>query len=253
MRLFLAFFLFDMFARSLIQLTPADDTWADELEVKSTPLALPSREELRHCNDEQHPDGYDSAFARWAACFKSAARFFSPYPSQDTRDQIDSVADIGKYVLTWTTTRLGFIGRIVGVDQDWPMFSPNVGDDETVGRLRLIYADGIQREHRLLCDPEDLTSYSHWFQEKHLQTACKVHRDTDTRVGYCHMLSRREPENENGSPLVCIRVFKVHYEYPSPSDDAYEFLTEQSGPPAQQIDEPFWEYDVALGKGRWLK
>jgi len=252
MRIFLICFLFDMFARSIIQLTPAEDEWADELSVDANPLSLPSPKELRQCSAGTHPDGYDSPMTRWSASLQSVARFFVPYPQQETREKIDSVGDVGKYSLAWISSRLDFIGRMVGVDQDWPMFSPNVGDDETVGRLRLVYEDGSEQDVRLLCDPTDLTSYSHWFQEKHLQVVCKVHRDTDTRVGYCHMLSRREPHNENGSPLVRIQVFKVHYEYPSPSDDAFEFLTKQSGPPADQIDPPFWEYDVASGKGHWL-
>ena len=107
-------------------------------------------------------------------------------------------------------------------------------------------------EIKLICDPEDLTRYSHWFQEKHLQTTTRIYRDSDARLGYCKMLARRMARNDRGSELIRIRVFKVHYNYPSPDDDAHAFLTEQTGPPADQIDAPFWEYDVASDKGKWL-
>ena len=169
MRLFLAYFLFDMFTRGLILLTPADDDWFEELSMERNPLALPSREELSQCAAGKDPT-YNSKWERYAASFKSAGRFFVPFPEKKTREKIDSAADAGKYVLTWLGSRQEFIGRVVGVDQDWPMFSPNVGDSDTVGRLLLIYDDGSQREYHLGCDPEDLTSYSHWFAEKHLQT-----------------------------------------------------------------------------------
>lgn len=252
MRLFLAYFLFDMVTRGIILLTPADDDWFGELAMERNPLALPSREELHQCAAGEHPD-FDSSWQRWSASIKSGGRYFLPIPEAATREKITSAADVGKYALTWLGSRMGFVGRMVGVDQDWPMFSPNVTDEETVGRLLLVYEDGSVREYRLLCDPRDLTSYSHWFQEKHLQTECKVHRDAAARLGFCHMLARRDPRNENGSPLMYVRVFKVHYCYPTPYDDAYEFLQKQTGPPAAQTDPPFWEYDVASGKGRWLK
>ena len=132
------------------------------------------------------------------------------------------------------------------------MFSPKVGTNDTVGRLELIYEDGSVQVHHLLCDPEDVTHYSHWFEEKHLQATTKVHKDVDARLGYCHMLARRQAHNDSGSALVRIRVFKVRYDYPSPDDDAREFPREQMGPPDSQVEPPFWQYDVASGKGRWL-
>jgi hypothetical protein len=252
MRLFLAYFLFDMVTRGLILLTPADDDWFDELAMESNPLALPSRDELRQCASGENPD-YDSKWQRYVASFKSASRFLVPVPEKETREKITSAADVGKYTLTWLGSRQAFIGRMVGVDQNWPMFSPNVGDDDTMGRLLLIYEDGAQQEYHLLCDPEDLTSYSHWFQEKRLQTETKVHRDEAVRLGFCQMLARRQPRNEKGSPLVRIQVFKVTYHYPSPYENAKEVLRQQTGPPAEQTEPVFWEYDVASGAGRSLQ
>jgi hypothetical protein len=252
MRLFLAYFLFDMVTRGLILLTPADDDWFDELAMESNPLALPSRDELRQCASGENPD-YDSKWQRYVASFKSAGRYFVPVPEKETREKIISAADIGKYALTWLGSRETFIGRMVGVDQNWPMFSPNVGDDETMGRLLLIYEDGAQQEYRLLCDPQDLTSYFRGFQQRHSRTEYVVHKDSAARLGFCHMLSRRQLENEHGAALVTIQVFRIHYRYPSPYEDAYEFLKQQTGPPDEQVEPPFWEYDVATGKGRGLQ
>lgn len=252
MRLFLAYFLFDMLTRGIILLTPADDDWFDELAIERNPLALPSQAELRRCDAGEDPK-FKSKWQRCSASIKSGARYFVPLPESATREKIDSLADVGKYSLTWIGSRMGFVGRMVGVDQDWPMFSPNVTDDDTMGRLLLIYADGSQVEYYLICDPRDLTSYSHWFQEKHLQTEFKVHKDAAARLGFCRMLARREPRDKHGTALVRIQVFKVHYRYPSPYDNAYEFLEQQTGPPADQRDPPFWEYDVASGQGRWLE
>ncbi len=259
MRLFLAYFLFDMFSRSLIMLTPAEDDWIDELGMKTKPMALPSREELKQIDEGSHPDSYTSRADRWRASGKSAARYFLPYPTDNTLDKmraadgLERVGMVGKYAMVWLSSRMGFVGRMVGVDQDWPMFSPNVGRDDTVARLKLIYDDGSEVEHRLVCDPVDLTAYSHWFEEKRLQTACKVHRDYDTRLGYCHMVAHHYARHENGAKLVRILVFKCTYNYPSANDDEQEWLAEQTGPPPSQIDPPFWEYDVATRTGRRLR
>ena len=252
MRLFLAYYLFDMFTRSMLSLTPASGDWRDELSMDRNPRAIPSRAELEQCSKGTHPDGFTSAGECYMASIRSCLRYFVPVPSQATREKCDSVQNVGKYALTWTASRLEFVGRLVGVDQNWPMFSPNVGNGETIARLQLVYADGSEEEHRLVCDPQDLTRYSHWFEEKFLQATTRIHRDSDARLGYCQMIARRTPQNDQGAELIRIRVFKVHYDYPSPDDDAHAFLSQQSGPPATQVDAPFWEYDVATDKGKWL-
>jgi hypothetical protein len=252
MRLFLAYFLFDMLTRGLIVLTPADDDWFEELSMERNPLALPSRDELSQCAAGKDPK-YDSKWQRYAASFKSAGRFFVPIPEETTREKIASATDAGKYALTWLGSRQEFIGRSVGVDQDWSMFSPNVGDDDTMGRLRLVYEDGSQQEYRLLCEPQDLTYYFRRFQKRYALTDNLVHKDPAARLGFCHMLARRQPVNEHGAALVTIQVFRIHYHYPSPYEDAHEFLKRQTGPPDEQVETPFWEYDVATGKGRVLQ
>ena len=253
LRVFLAYFLFDMFFRSLVCLTPAEDDWPDELSMEKNPKSLPTRRELIEIENGVHPAGYSNSFARWADSLSSFGRFFVPYPTKSERNEIGSFIDVGKYSLTWMHTRLTFISRFAGVDQEFPMFSPNVGTSDTVGRLLLIYEDGSTDVHRLIADPVDLTRYSHWFDKKQKQVEGAVHNDPDCRLGVCMMVANKFAENESGSPLVKIQVFKVHYDYPNPKENAKEFLTEMSGPPEDRIDSPFWEYEVHSQRGRFLE
>lgn len=251
MRVFLSLFIFDMLVRSAISLTDYDD-WAEELGVQTQPLALPSREEFDQIAAGNHP-GYQSRGERMVASGRSVASFLAPWPDQQARAKIDSPLVGGQFAVAWLGTRLKFLGRMVGVDQSWPMFSPNVGKGDAMARFRLVYDDGSERVVRSLADPEDLTNYSHWFEEKHLQAQTKSIRDTDSRTGFCNFLAHRYSESETGSPLKQILVFEIRYDYPPPGADAEAFLRAQTGPPRQQIKKPFWSYDPRTRKGTWLK
>ncbi len=252
MRVFLAAFLADMVLRGLLSLTPAGGDWPKELDMESYPHSLPSQEELRQCEAGTHPQGL-SCWQRYAVSLQSAGRFLVPWPTEKTRKKIDSAEDVGKYTLSWLKSRMTFCGRVLAIDQKWSMFSPNVGDDDTLARLRLVYADGSQREHRVICDPGDPTCYTQWFAAKFTRVASVLHSDRLTLRGYCRMLAHRFGKNATGSPLVRIEVFQVHYHYPSPDDDAPQWLAEQIGPPPDQIDPPFWEYDPRTQQGRKLR
>lgn len=253
MRLFLFCFVADMVVRSLLSLTNCDNTWAWEYDLPKYPLALPTPAELDEiaAQEKSHP-----IFAQAERLWQSVASvgpFLSPIPSAETAAKLKTPVDAGKYAITWTVTRLGFIGRLVGVDQDWPMFSPNVTMTDTLGRLRLVYADGSSEIHRHAADPEDLTCYCHWFEEKPLQVALKIHRDEEVRLGYCNWLVKNRPANDVGSPLVRIDLFTVSYAYPSPADDAPAFLKAQTGPPRAQQGPTFWVYDVATRTGKYVE
>ncbi|MEX0586332.1 MAG: hypothetical protein WD176_06795 [Pirellulales bacterium] len=248
-RLFIGYFLFDMVVRSLISLTPYDDGWDTELAMDLRPVRLPATGNFVQVAERGESAGHESIGTQLKACAVSAAQFYIPWPEEKTRRRIDSAEDCGKFVITWLGTRLKLVGTIVGVDQDFPMFSPNVGTDETLGRLRLRYADGSERVVRTLADPDDLTCYSHWFQEKHLQAATKLERDEDARLGYCNWVAHQFPRSEQQAELTRIDVFLLHYKYPSPWDDARWWLARQTGPPADQIDRPFWTYDVRTRRG----
>ncbi len=251
-RVFVVVFVFDMVVRGFLSLAPVIGDWSKEFGMESYPHPLPSREELRQCVAGTHPQDW-TFWQRYAVSLQSAGRFLVPWPTEKVRERIDSVHDVGKFTLAWLESRLRFCERLVAIDQNWPMFSPNVSDRDTLARMRLVYADGSHKEHRLICDPVDLTSYSHWFREKFLQIATRLHRDGAARLGYCRMLAHQFGENPNGSPLVRIEVFQVHYRYPSPGDDPQQWLAEQTGPPPDQIDPPFWEYDLQAQQGRKLR
>jgi len=260
MRIFLCLFLFDMVARSFIALTPYDEQWAEEVAMEDDlrPPPLPTPAELRQIRAGEHPGGCTSATASLAESFASLGPYFSPWPDERTRQKIDSPLQAGKYAVVWIGSRFWLIERILGVDQDWAMFSPNVGTGDTTARCRLVFADGSERYIRLIVDPADLTNYSHGVSEKWLQTQGKVHHDADARRGFCNYLAHRHPTNDAGSPLLRIYISKVRYEYPDPYQvDTFEFLRRQSGPPEDQIEPPFYYYDVAartpyrLRDGKW--
>jgi hypothetical protein len=252
MRLFVICFVGDMVVRSLLALTNCDSTWTAEYGIAGYPKPLPAPAELRQIASGEHPQGVTSKTERLWQSVASIGPFFSPMPSAETQAKLNSAEDYGKYAITWVVTRLSFVGKLVGVDQDWPMFSPNVGNEDTLARLRLVYADGTSEICRHTADPADLTRYGHWFEEKAIQICLKLHRDYETRMGYCGYLTTIHKTNAAGSPLARIEVFKVWYVYPSPSDDAFAFLSAQTGPPVMQQDPVFWIYDVATRTGKFV-
>lgn len=253
MRLFLCYFLFDMVVRSLLSLTDCDSTWNEEYGIAAYPAALPTPAELEQVAKASPEKPLAAKAERLWQSVRTVGPYFSPMPSDETRAKLETPEDVGKYAITWTVTRLAFVGHSLGVDQDWPMFSPNVGTDETLGRLRLVFADGASEIQRHIADPEDLTWFSHWFEEKPLQVVLKIHSDEDQRLGYCMWLAKQRPKNDTGSPLVRIEVFEVWYTYPTPDDDARAYLIAQTGPPPEQQGPVFWIYDVATRTGRWIR
>jgi hypothetical protein len=242
-RIFVVLFAVDLLVRSFISLTNCDE-WADGLNMQYRPKALPGREEFDQIAAGVHPEGYASVAERWGACGRSVAEFFIPWPNPKTCSKLDSALSCGSFALVWIDSRLTFLGQLVGVDQSWPMFSPNVAHGDTLCRFRLVYEDGSAREVRSLADPEDLTRYAHWFEEKHLQAQIRAGSDAEIRTGYCNYLAHRYPSSDSGASLKCIEVFRVHYSYPPPDVDARQFLREQTGPPSKQIEAPFCSYDV---------
>jgi hypothetical protein len=251
MRLFLAVFLFDMAVHCLLVMTGICSTFEDDVD-RYPKKALPTDAERRAIAAGERPGGADSYVARWRECADSLVEFFDPRPKPELEAKLETNFDVLQYAATWYKRRSDFLGHLVGVDQNWPMFSPNVGVEDTMARFRLIYDDGSETVVRTICDPPDLCRYSHWFEEKHLEVATRLHKDKEARLGYCRMLANRYPTNAAGARLVRIDVFKVNYDYPSVDDDAESFLRQQSGPPEQQVEKPFWRYHVDRQKGESL-
>jgi hypothetical protein len=252
LRIFLFIIVFNMVFRSLSVLAPWGE-WLGELKMDRLPRRLPTLDEIDELAAEAsaenpHPvreDVLRSCDAVW--------EYWRPWPGRETRARLHEPEDWGKFAFCWLSSRFEFLENVVGINQEWPMFSPNVSKQKWLARSRLTFADGSQRIVRLAADPEDLTNFSHWFQEKILDYEMYV-REGDGRfndcLGYCNLLSHRYPRNEQGAELVRINLFLVNYKFPPPDVDAAEFLRQQTGPPPHQIRGDFFEYDVASRKGR---
>lgn len=251
MRVFLCYFVADMVLRSLFSLLPYGE-WREELRVAHYPKALPTPAELRAIRAGENPE-HKSPLARFAASLADVPAYLSPIPNAETRSRIEDVQDVGVYAATWLVTRLDFAGNVIGVNQGWPMFSPNTVTGDTLARFRLVYADGSSSIHNSIVDPVDPTSIGHFLDAKLRRSAGRAHEDVDIRLGYCMWLAKQYPANEAASPLREIEVFKVRYEYPGPQDDPHEFLAAQYGPPPSQQQAPFWVYRVASGRGEYIE
>ena len=254
MRLFLGFLIFDIVFHSLAALTPYRD-WLDEMGLERFPKRLPTQAEIAKLASEPHGDDETPVTDRFLESLDSVWDYFKPWPSAKVRHKLKGWDDRGMYALSWLTSRLDFFESLAGVPQRWTMFSPNVSQAATVARVRLLFQDGSHADVRLTADPEDLTSYSHWFEEKVLDYELKVVGDYDSRLGYCNYLSHQHKHNACGSPLEKIYIYKVRYTYPAPDDDALAVLKAQNGPPDWDREGPFFVYEVprAPGLGRLRK
>jgi hypothetical protein len=254
MRLLLAFLLFDMVFRSFSVLVPWAD-WADELEMTRRPQRLPTRAELARMRARTGPDNPRPVVGAFVLSARSLGEFLRPWPEPEACGKILTWKDGGKWAVAWLNTRLELYEGIVGCNQEWPMFSPNVRRRVYVARARLIYEDGEEWIVRCRADPEDLTSYSHWFEEKVLDHELKLkegrHR-VDDAFGYCNLLRHRHPTNDRGSALASIRLFLVRYNLPPPDVDAREWLADQTGPPARQVYSDFYVFDCKSNHGQCL-
>lgn len=246
-KIFCALFVFDMIVRSLIVLTPVD-TWREKFEMASAPKKLPTEKERQQIIT----DGGSYA-ARLGESFSSLGEFCNPVPTEKTREHLKTPRDWGKYALAWVKVRMKMTCYLVGVDQDWSMYSPDVWQTGSVPRVNLIFADGSERELRLPVEPEDGTHFSRWFEKKRLAAASMSRKDSDSRLGYANLLSHQYPQNEQGSPLVRIEWLVVEYESMQPGDDPEEFYHRQGGQPPHTVKPPYWRYDVQTRKGYRLQ
>lgn len=247
MRLFLFVLVFDIVFRSCSILIDRDNDWPGELSMRTMPVRLDTRAERAEKLRQWAPGQPNPVTKDVKECLDSIWEFFKPWPSRDTRARIHSWRDGGKYVYCWLNTRLSFLENLVGINEEWPMFSPYVAAKKDITRARLTFADGTTRIVRQRRDPEDLCHYSHWFEEKVLNYERLVLHDGWDRYkrGYCNLLAYRYPRNAAGSPLVSIRLFNVTYEFPPPGVDAVAHLRAQTGPPPEQISGDYFHYEVA--------
>jgi hypothetical protein len=253
MRIFLSFLIFDMVFHSLAVLTPYRDWLRDDFKLDRLPKRLPTLEEIGKLEEETGPAQPSSVSESILDSFDSVWEFLKPWPDRETRKKLTTWDNKGKFVLCWLTSRLDFLENVVGIPQRWTMFSPNAHKGATVARIRLQFEDGSLKDVRLHADPEDLTHYSHWFEEKILDYELKVHHDYDSRLGYCNYLKHQFKQNQRGSPLEKIYIYKIKYRYPDPDEDAAAVLCAQNGPPNWDRAGPDFVYDVASDRLRTLE
>ena len=250
MRVFLCGLLAWMALRSTSTMYPWR-TWCHDLRVQEFPDPLPTRAETAEI--KARAIGDHALGQRLVDTAGSVGTYFVPWPCRAAAEQIEGPLDVGKYAVCWIQTRFEFFESVLGINQEWPMFSPNVAREKTVTRSRLVYADGTERIVRQLADPADLTCYAHWFEEKRLDHELKVGpKDHEACLGWCNLLAHRHPTNERGSPLKRIYLFSVRYLLPPPDVDAAAFLAEQTGPPADQVQPDYFRYDVPGRNGQIL-
>jgi hypothetical protein len=235
MRIFLTFIVFDMCFRSVTVVLPWRD-WAKELKVETAPVRFPTRAEIANFPvkpTDEHPDPLGDDIRK---TLRSVRSFYNPWPGEKTRAKITDLRSGGKYAAVWLITRLDLLESTVGINEEWPMFSPSVSQSRWIARARVIYEDGSERLVRQLADPEDLTHYSHWFQEKKLDYELKVRHKwndqdeyygDDECNGWCNLLAHRYARNEAGSPVWRVVIYDVKYRYPPPGADAAAYLREQ--------------------------
>jgi hypothetical protein len=249
MRLFLGAMLFDMIVRSTITLTPFDKDWREDLAMVKFPKRLPTPSDIRKIQQ-----GKDAAYAtvseRYWSTAASVAEYANPWPNEKTRAKIDGIDDVAKYAVVWLGLRLSFFGAVSGVDQNWPMFSPNVRRVRTVPRAKLIFEDGSSEQLWLLGEPWDLTDFSRWMIKRPLQIDLRLDKDYDARLGVSRHLAHTFPYSKHGSPLKFVEFYKVAYRLPKPDEDPYPVLLRQS---RKALTEPFWRYDVSTRKGKTLE
>ncbi len=221
--------LFHMFFRSTDVLYPWED-WLYELKIRRMPRRLPTRALLDRKRAEA---GGSSApvVKEFRDCAASLPGYWCPWPRGATREQLTSRRAWLKYSLAWTASRLQWCECVLSIDQEWPMFAPNVSRKKYPARARLIFADGTEITVRQRSDPEDLTRYTRWGQGKNLGYDRMVASDSGQRWeacrGYCHFLAHRHPANSDGSPLREIRLYHVTYELVPPGADPEPFLRHQ--------------------------
>jgi hypothetical protein len=267
MRIFLFLLLFDIVFRSFSVLIPWEE-WAKELKMRTMPVRLATAAERQRLAKSASPDNPDPVTKDTLEALQSLRTFLTPWPDEETGENITTWTDAGKFTVVWLSSRLDFVENLIGFNEEWPMFSPNVGRHKSLARARLIYEDESERIIRNHGDPVDLNAYAHWNEEKVLDHELKVRAKgaEDECFGYCNMLAHRYPRNNNGSSLVRIRLFEVDYTLPPPGVDYRQWYLEQMrltpdypgdspGPDLDtkwQTNKSFYEFDVKKWSGQSL-
>lgn len=252
-RLVLFVVLFDMIFHSMAVLYPWRD-WVDELKIDRNPRGLPCHADIVQM---RHETGDNSkVIEEFRQCAASLPRYWNPVPNDETRALLTSDRAWLKYGVTWAVTRMAWCEAILSIDQDWAMFSPNVGRRRFPCRARLFYADGSEVTFRPNIDKPDYTYYWRPGEGKNIGPESRVGSDAnwEGNYGYCNYLSHRFAHNGAGSPLKEIRLYQVTVYFPPPRQDATAWLRGQMeltrDHKSPQAWPTFFIYDPETRQGR---
>lgn len=248
LRVFIAVSLTTMVVRSSLNTVMHHLDWATELEMFTLPYPLPDareRDDIRAGKSR-----YATLTERTASSATSALRFFNPLPSAKTAPHLTSATAWLEYGVAWLHSRLEFVGRLIGVDERWTMFSPSVGTRRVAVRARLHFADGAVTEVRTRVEPDDFTNFLRPFAQRRLQHAINLTQLDDVRTGWCRALSRTHSTNESGAALLVIDLHKVRHDLAPPHSDPVAHWNAENLRPVENA--PFWRCDVLNGTSEAL-
>jgi hypothetical protein len=220
--------------------------WADELGMFTLPYALPTEQERAEIRAGKSKR-YEDVSSRLGAVATSLVRFANPVPTEKTLSKATGAVDWLKYGVVWVHSRIEFLGRLIGVDERWTMYSPTVGKTRTVARAVMWYSDGSTMEARAKTEPRDLASFVRPFSQRRLQFDVNLPSMSSARLGWSRYLARHWPENESGARLQKIDFYKVAYKLPDVGQDYAKHW--RSGNARKVKGEPFWRYVVATDNG----
>jgi hypothetical protein len=242
LRLFIAASAIAIVARSVFNIGMHHMPWRADLEMHTVPLPLPSQTERLQIAAGESPR-FRSIGGRWLASAGSVFRFFQLWPNARTAAHLEHASDWLRYAAVWGHTRLEFLGRIVGVDERWTMYSPSVGTSRKVVRARLHFGDGSTLEVRSLAEPSDLSGFWRSFDQRRLQHDVNLGNLEEVRLGWSRWLARSHSTNAEGAPLVRIDLHFVKHPLAPPDEDARTFWRREN---TRSISEPpFFRFDVA--------
>lgn len=242
LRLFIMASVIAIIARSAFNIGMHHMPWRTELEMHTVPLPLPSPTERMQIAAGESTR-YRSIGDRWLASAGSVFRFFKPWPSPRTAAHLEHAGDWLRYAAVWSHTRLEFLGRIVGVDERWTMYSPSVGTSRKVVRARLHFSDNSTLEVRSLAEPSDLGDFWRPFDQRRLQHDVNLANLDELRLGWSRWLARSHSTNTEGAPLLRVDLHLVKHPLAPPNEDARAFWRREN---TRSISTPpFFSFDVA--------
>lgn len=216
--------------------------WLDELGMYTVPFPLPAASERSDIANGRS-SSYRGSSERLADSAASVLRFLSPWPSHDTAARLVSYREWLAYAAVWTHTRLEFVGRLIGVDQRWTMYSPSVGTSRKVVRAKLHYEDGTTREVRSLAEPDQLATFVRPFAQRRLQHDVNLTNITALREVWALELAQTYPRNTVGSPLLHVDLHWIRHPFAPPTVNSREYWQAENN--RDLTDPPIYRLDVA--------